>query len=256
MTVNLRIEGELRWRAHAFFSPNAYPAELRSRVDACGTRLFVVFCHAEAITRAVDTDRERFIRALDTQEQREPGSLRRLVTKHPDSIAHYEGELFLASLHGLFAGVKSFLDIYAQLMAGLVGTDARPAFRRAKVREDEIAGGRFINWLRNSAPAEFTASAAHADILEEHSRAWITKIVSLRDRLLHGGDLRELEHLRVALDSRETPYTVHDVRPPTLWNKSLVEVSGAVVHNIEELCRTTVQLFPNVDRSVLSLGTR
>jgi tetrahydromethanopterin S-methyltransferase subunit B len=128
------IVGEERWSSFAVFNGNAFPCGLEELVDSCSTRAAILLIHLEEVRSEIERDRLRFVNSLENQRN----DLTTAVTSRPDlrPVGYYDGLGYIAALYGFLIGIKSFLDLYAQLMAKVALPSASMTFKRTKIGDN------------------------------------------------------------------------------------------------------------------------
>jgi len=242
------IVGEEEWESSAFFNPNAFPKFLRKKANACTERLALLGYYYKLLESQEQQDINEFIKNLNTQFK----NLK--LKKDLKFITFYRGMTYLASLHGILISLKSLFDVVCPLWAQLIYENCKiQGFHKKKVNGKEISGGRFINWLRNSAPSSFHNAEKMALILEENSLKWITKAVRYRDTLVHTGQIEGVHIFSVLLKEGQIKYSLEDIIMPEMPDGTLVKDYCRMLVDKTHLLFTDVMiLLPNVNTAMLS----
>lgn len=173
-------------------------------------------------------------------------------------VVVFDATGYLACLDGVFYALKSFLDVYAQLIARVIDRKVSiRAFAKKKVGRSKLSGGNLIRWLRQSAPNYFPGAAKLAGVIERHSRCWIHDAVGYRDTLTHHGRVRGLEHMRLDVDAAQISFRPEDVKEPTMLDG--VEVAAyaqRLLRNLDCFIKETLAVLPGVECSMLLLKGR
>lgn len=163
-----------------------------------------------------------------------------------------------AVFFGFVISAKALLDVMATVWHKTADEKASTmTFNKAKIGSDVevIAGGKLINWFRNSCPSEFTDRIEAAAILERHSREWITELVTYRDNFNHHGGVPDMTPLCVVLDldnveSDEngtfprTKYHEQEIIKPALPTDQVVgDFVSSIGTRIQEMMREMAGLF-------------
>lgn len=246
--VSIIITSEEEWMSSAYFNPNAYPDFLEEILTSCEERLALMLYYAGLIESQMPRDIDDFLDQLN----------RLMCTGGlPDVplIAYYRGMTYIASLHGILYSLKSFLDILGILWASLiVGKRTKLLFNRAKVKGEEIAGGRLINWLRGTVGSKFQNASKLASIIEDNSRRWISRAVKYRNDLTHYGEIEGLKHLRVKLQKGKRRYGYEDILMPEMPDGTPVkDYCKMLIKNTCSFVVAGLKLLPDVDMTLLNL---
>jgi hypothetical protein len=244
--------GPERWQTYSVFNGNAFPNELEAIVEACSTRLALVFLHISELHEEIERDKKRFRDALERQRK----DLATGLSRRADllCVGYYDGLGYIAAMHGCLASIKSFFDVYAQLMGKLIVSGANCRFKRATVDGESLSGGSVINWLRQSAPAAYAQSGALASLTLNHSREWITQAVEYRDRISHCSDIDGMKHMHLQLYPKDPPYDICEMVPPKMPDsKSVTDYFSELQERLVGYVKESIVLLPKVDRSLISL---
>jgi len=234
------------------FNSNAFPAPVRDLFDASSSKLSI-FCWSVAyLEDEVERDRARFLDRLGHRQND-------IASLPPNRYTlFYDGTAALSTLFLSLTSLKAFLDIYAALIARiLVPSMPRMRFDRAKLKrttsKEQISGGTLINWLRASAPRSFASRSALADMIEHHSRQWITTAVTkYRDELTHYSDIPGMLGMRVALRPEAPPFSPVDIVSATLPDGTgIVAYCHELRRNVQHFVVETIQLLP-INHSLVS----
>lgn len=237
--ANWVIESGESWAAHKLFKPNAFPPSSRERVQVCHKRAALLLFYVNMVVGEVPRDREKFATKLKKD-------MADLVLK-PDVeyLAHYDGIGSLAGLYGALNVMKSLLDVYAGLIAGLIDPDTSMTFKSAA----NLSGGKLINWLRRSAPKTYANRLILSDLIQRHSEEWITAAVKHRDRIHHYGELKGMTLMRVELLHRTPPFELESIKPPLMPDGTPVtDYCKLIVDNVGRFLRESIVMLPNVDK--------
>lgn len=249
--IALIIVSEDTTAACGWFNTNAFPGELRDLVDACRGRSALLRFFVRNMQREVGLDLRRF-----EEEYRKRGVESEQLPADAHLAVVFDATGYLACLDGVFYALKSFLDVYAQLIARVIDRKVSiRAFGKKKVGRSELSGGNLIRWLRQSAPNCFPGAARLAGVIERHSRCWIHDAVGYRDKLTHHGRIRGLEHMRLDVDAAQISFRPEDVKEPTMPDG--VEVAAyaqRLLCNVDSFITDTLALVPQVQRGLLAPG--
>lgn len=243
--------GPEQWSTFCVFNGHAFPERLGSIVHSCSIRLALVLVARKDLLRGIADQRTLLLQEMSSSN-RELYEMA-AASSNVDTYAVSDGLDYLGPLYTFLMLVKSFLDVYAQLMGKLVA-DKVWTFGSAKINGQELSGGRIINWLQNSAPKHFEQRKVLAAVLTEHSKSWITATVDLRDKVTHYSDIPRFRQMALKLNRTQPFYDSNGVIPPILPNGTpLPNFTELVVDGIRSLVGQTVVHLPNVVLSEMDI---
>jgi hypothetical protein len=247
--IRIVIVGPYRWKAFSVFNGNAYPPKLRSVVEACGSRLALLLLNTSDLRHALERDITDFKNAIESQLP----DLETAVKRRPDlsSVVIYDSMALLAEIHNCFNALKSFLDLYAQLIGKLVSPPFEGSFGKANIDGQKVSGGRLVNALRNN--GQCSSSQRLADLTLRHSLAWITTAVKYRDQLSHLSDLDDMRPLQLALHPSAPHIDLGELVRPAMPNgQDLEDYFVGLLDNLAEYVCASVAMLHDVDLKLLS----
>ena len=250
--IPLLIVSEDTAAACGWFNTNAFPGELRHLVDACRGRSALLRFFVRNMHREVGLDSCRF-----GEEYRKRGVDSGQLPAGARLVVVFDATGYLACLDGVFYALKSFLDVYAKLIARVIDRKkvSIKTFGKKKVGNSELSGGNLIHWLRSSSPKGFCNAQALAQVIEQHSRAWIHEAVGYRDRLTHDGRIRGLEHMRLDVGAAQVSFRPEDVKEPTMPDGvGVAAYAQRLLCNVDTFIRETLAFLPQVQRGLLAPG--
>lgn len=233
-----------RWKTFAIFNANAFPDATKTIVEACGSRLALVFHHTTSLATAIERDRTEFIGALERQRH----DMEKALSSRPDlsCVARYDGLAYIAEMHSCFYALKSFLDLYAKLIGKLIHPNNEWAFNKANIDGTKVAGGRFVKGLQSCSREAFANKIATLTL--EQSRAWITTAVAYRDQLSHRSDLDQMTHMQLPLSHEPPHFRLEEIIEPRMPNgQPAQQYFEALLELLSEYIRRSIVLVPNVD---------
>ncbi len=249
--MKIVMVGQERWSTYGVFNANAYPDGVGDVVTACGTRAAIFLVHMSELKSEVATDRLRFAESLESQRD----DLTRALTGHsgPSPVGYFDGLGYLTALYGCLLSLKSFLDVYAQLMAKVILPRTSMTFKRANVGNVDLSGGKFINWLNRSAPSSFGKAAFLADLTKKHSNEWITPCVSYRDTLTHYADLPGIQHMSIRFRTIPPVFDFREIEEPTMPDGTpVVSYCGDILDKLRSYVQQSVVILPNTRQDLIS----
>lgn len=114
----INFVSEDRWVTFGFFNENAYPQHIRTICKASSERAAIFRFQIKNINDIIKKDRQAFFKLLLTNKD----NLMKNIDETPELnlIVYYDGLEYLTYLHAIFNSLKSFLDVYAQLIGKLI----------------------------------------------------------------------------------------------------------------------------------------
>jgi hypothetical protein len=248
------VEGAKR-AGDAIFNPNAFPERTHQHVESCKRRLALFLGHIESLPGGILEARVSLTKRLRDPEAGDwAGWLERW--QQIGTVAVYDGMAYYTHLHGALYALKSLLDTYAQLTGCLIlHTSPRLTFKRRHVGSDELAGGALIKWLRGSTPSSYSIRMTLADVLERHSRKWITPAVQFRDDLAHDRDFPGMKETHVYLRPAPPHFLEQDIVDPSFADgTSLTSFAANLRENLLQFLVDSLALLPEIDQTRISLS--
>lgn len=246
MTTSIIFVDAYSYEAMYIFNANAFVDILKSEVTACTTRLTVFRRNVREVRRLVSEDFDILEKRILNDEE-----LRNLAIAKPENslVCYQDNTHYVSAIFGTLIFLKSFLDIYSMLISKSIIPGQRVSFNEGKIDGVKIKGGRLINWLRESAPAEHRPLS---DIIQQHSQDWIGLAVEYRDKLVHTGDLPELQRMCVPLQPRNPPFVREDMQPPKMpHDENVTDYVFSLAANVHKFLGETIPLLPNVDLGMI-----
>jgi hypothetical protein len=238
-------------RAMSVFAPSAFSEELEPVGRACGRRLALVWTNAERLRRELDRDIERFHLQIQKTGVSRPETT--VAAAHLAPIVQFDGLEGLDALHGFLAAVKTFLDVYAILMARLIASNSPRSFGKKTINGQQLSGGTIIYWLRRQGAAPtYEHRLDLAECIEMHSRDWITKAVGYRDQATHGLEIAGWLSLRVRHAESADQASFQQVEMPD--GQPVMKYAEQVQSLLGAFVQQTLPLLPNVDIAKLDLA--
>ncbi len=237
------------YEAGHIFNGNAFAEYLQPQAAVCGTR-FTIFRHnVRKVCETVNADFEIFEKQLLGQiEDLTASALKRTDL---NLVCFHDNTHYLSSVFSSLFFLKSFLDVYATLIAASIKPSQSLLFSSGRVDGEKVSGGKLINWLRGSTPEKYNDLS---DVIFRHSQDWIHRAVQYRDTLVHYGDIAELHRMKVPLKPTTPPFTRDDILAPTMPHGE--DVSGyaiSLAKNLNRFLSDTIPMLPNVDRKLIDL---
>ncbi len=198
--VSLVFTGPHLWATFGIFNANAFPTSLGNNVRVCATRMALCLLYSDELKISVTSAKRDFLMSL---EKHQADGERGLQNRKDDLrfVAYSDGLRYIAGLYEFVNAVKSFLDVYANLMGKLISLSLNWSFKRGKVEGMSLAGGKMIRWLDNCSPKNFPCAVNLAEATRLRSENWITSLVAYRDDLSHYRDLAGFVHMSKGVKS-------------------------------------------------------
>lgn len=237
------------YEAMHIFNANAFADGLKKEVNACVTRVTIFRHNARSVRTQVSNDLKNFEEKLNSQI----GELTQSAINNPELsiVCHYDNTKYIADICSTLVFLKSFLDVYSRLVVKSLDPNVSVMFNKGKVDEDgeSIAGGKLINWLRNSvSPSQDELS----DIILKHSKGWINTAVRYRDTVVHYGDISELRRTRVPLLPESPVFSAENIEPPTMpHGEHVSDYVRDLASKLHEFLEETVPLVANVNLELI-----
>ena len=241
--VQIVFVGSHLMKAQHVFNANAFPDATSNLVGACSSRLALLFLHMENLPRAIIQDRSELLGALD----RLGVDLEKSVANRPDLtfVARSDGLAYIAEMHSCLNALKSYLDIYAKLIGKLIKPEETWAFNKGNVEGNKLAGGKFVNNLRNCSGVEFADQLASLTL--EQSLSWISTAVTYRDQLSHRSDLDHMNHMQLQLYCEPPHFRLEELEEPKMPNgESVASYFKGLLEEVVKYTQCSIVLVPNV----------
>ena len=238
------------YEAQHIFNANAFGVDLSENVNACITRM-VIFRHSvRDVCALVSKDFDIFEEVLENNVE----ALANAAIKRPDFnyVCYHDNTHYITAICSSLIYLKSFLDVYSNLIVKSIDPNQSIMFSKARVdgEDKNVAGGKLINWLRKSAPAQYMELS---EVILKHSKDWINLVVRDRDTIIHYGDLRELPPMRVPLRPENPPFSAKEIEPPKMPNGDDVrEYVQYLSKKFHEFLEETIPLIPDVNIELLN----
>ena len=249
--IPIFLVGPENWEASNVFNPNAFPEYARGIVFSCIDCLSMLIFSANQVGPNIESDRVEFLKGLQTNKAFEGFTP---DTNKPIVIVYHNAK-FLAAFHLVLYSIKSFLDVYTQLVTKLIDPNAGIfGFNEGNVNGTKIKGGRLINWLIKSAPNTYTNSTVLALTIQENVSSWIEEAVNWRDNLIHHGELPNLRPMMVLPQYELHKIKLNDIFPPqTPDGGDVITYCEKTKKNMYRFIIETFKLLPGIDFSLVNL---
>ena len=243
--------GPESWEASHVFNSNAFPEHVADLVILCMDSLSIFTFSIRQVEPYIERDRRGFMGALGTNKAFDG------FTPDPKKpvVIVYHNALFLVALHLVLYSMKSFLDVYAQLVSRLIVPNATVfGFNAANVDGRRIKGGRLINWLTESAPNTYTNASALASAIKDNVSSWIEEAINWRDKLIHHGEIPNLHPMRVFPQCELHNVKTNAILLPQMPNGiNVITYCEETRKNLYQFIRETFILLPDIDFNLVNL---
>ena len=235
---------QVRWTTLGLFNTNEFPSQFSSAVDACGVKLALTAFYASLVIRQEQEDIDRFLTALSSSGLGFAGTLEGAI--HPEYVAYYHS----IELAGVFSStlyyVKAFLDTFSQVVSRLVEPSLpSQRFNKGKLGAEEIAGGKFINWLRGRSETKHPYAGPLAELFEANSRQWITEAVKFRDQMTHHHLPSGITEMNTPLAKANPAYSRESIRPAMRQSgDTLGQYCGDCQSRLQSMVGEVLNLLP------------
>lgn len=241
--------------AQEYLNCNAFPNYVYKIVNSCTTRFAIFHNQLKLIYKQLNSDKDQFIKYTNDPRM----ELKELLMRKTKDrfIAKYDGIEILTYLHNLFNSLKSFLDVYTLLLIRLIGDKQCMSFGKKKIDGEELSGGTFINWLKNSSPESFSKSNELCDYITKMSKEWITEVVAHRDTISHHTDMDDINCLTMKLkkisDVQEEIIDHNNIMDPSMPNGfAILDYCQNIGKRLRDFVKTTILIFDNVDQKLIN----
>ena len=214
--------------AFHIFNPNDWQGDTRGVIQSCATELAVLQYSAERIgticLSAKDLCRPRFD-DMSLQWQTSPWDLAKTVSYCQVPELH-------VLIEGFFAGLKSLLDLDAQLLSteGVLGVSV-DGFHRKK----DVYGGKVLNALdRNAKHGKKGGATAIKGLITEHKELWIDEVIGSRDLLVHPSRAAQQLMFELQVESRNGALVYLGAAPPHVGTVAINQYAAARVDDIKQ----------------------
>lgn len=244
---------EDRWVTYGFFNGNAYPQHIRTICEASSERAAIFRFQVKNINDIIKKDRQAFFKHLLTNKE----DLMKGLKEKPELnlLIYYDGLEYLTYLHAIFNSLKSFLDVYAQLIGKLISPTQKLSFKRGIVEGNKLSGGRLINWLRASAQNDYKENKNLSEIILRNSKTWISEVVSYRDQLNHYGDIAGLNHMHVDPKDLSKYFKEEYIENPVMPDGTeVVLYCVGLLNKLGDFIAESLKLLPNIDLKLIRRG--
>jgi len=249
--IPVLLLGPENWEASHVFNTNAFPKHVADLVISCMDCLSMFTFSISQVEPNIKRDRKGFLRGLRTNKAFDG------VTPDPNKpiVIVYHNAMFLVALHLVLYSMKSFLDVYAQLVSKLIVPNATVfGFNEANVDGKKIKGGRLVNWLIESAPNTYTNASSLASAIKDNVSSWIEEAINWRDKLIHHGEIPNLHPMRVFPQCEPHNVKTNDILLPQMPNgRDVITYCEETRKNLHQFIRETFKLLPDIDFSLVNL---
>ena len=251
MTISVMIVDPHFWKAAALFNPNAFPETVRGHAATCGDRLAILTHSVEIVMNEPGLNRSRLLEQI----RADPGFKGFKPQQDKPAILVFHNLHFVSGLYSALIALKSLLDLYSRLVAGLLVPKATVfGFSSGQYEGRNISGGKFLRWIERSAPTTFENREILVSVFLGHINRWVDEAVSYRDAVVHDGFIRGLREVMVPLDKTLTELNAGDLLLPMMPDGTAVtEYCDRLVAQTRTLMAETLPLLPSIDTGQLAL---
>ncbi|MDP2858954.1 MAG: hypothetical protein Q8P50_13400 [Bacillota bacterium] len=248
MTISVIFVDRHFWAASSLLNANAFPGSVRSTVTACADQLAVLFHSVENVLRQPGLNRSNLL----AQARSDPAAFAGFKPA-PDLVLVLHNLDFLSGLYATLITAKSFLDVYARLVARvLVSTASLSGFGKAIYEGQKMPGGKLLNWVKRSAPRTFDRSDDLCRVLVGHVNEWAGQAVAYRDAVVHDGYLAGLQEAWAPLIKHPDELLETEISLPTMPDgQGVVDYCRNLETFTRRLLAETLVLLPGVNLALL-----
>lgn len=222
----------------AIFNPNEYASSLEGGINACSDRYIASLNHTRStISEIINYRRRGFNEELDFINKELP------LTKY--TFGRVNCPTVYSSFEALLIASKSLLDVLCRYLLRYKVKVSIDAFHKG----DHTVGGQVLRILKGSVSLSTLPTRDDLiSLIEEHKTLWIDECVSMRDAVIHSGDLqRHFMGFWILFEAgRSRPYTMADIQDPILRR-------GNTIETVEAYCRRHLTLIKKFTMSFIDL---
>lgn len=257
--IQLQMVSIDNWAAQSLFNANAYPSSLKELVHSCAVRAGILRYHVRNVATYVKAERAELAHRITSlwDEQFRPVLE---ADDNADAFVQCSSSGYLSVLDGVLVSLKSLLDVYATVISRSFVPNQTLKFNRGKLKSkggNKLTGGRLIEWLRQSVPKMEAKSAnVIADIITRHSEEWLTDAIELRDKIVHGGEIRALKPVATTLRLfSESGFDPQALSGPYMHDDSDVQTfCEKIITNTGAFLEETIINLPGINMGLIGVG--
>ena len=249
--IQIWIVGQENFQASHVFNSNAFPRHVKGLVVPCMESLSIFSFSVNQVEPNLERDKGEFLRELKRNKALDGY----IPDPNKPSVFMYKNTRFTVSLYLVLSSMKSFLDVYAQLVSKLIDPTAKiRGFNEAKVDGKSTKGGRLINWLTGSSPSTYTKSKELASVIKDNATAWMGEAINWRDSIGHGGEIPNLRTMMVPPQNDPRKVEINHIILPQMPNgRDVITYCEETRKNLYKFIRETFKLLPNIESSLVDL---
>jgi len=221
--------------AFDIFNPNDWRGASRGFVQSCATEFAVLQYSAnriETICASAKAQCSGHFERLQKQWQGAPWDLTKFACFGQLPELH-------VLIAGFFTGLKSLLDLNAQLISAEGTVDVvLDGFHRAK----GVYGGVVINALENNVKkGKEPVAAALRALVTSHKKLWIDDAINSRDLLVH--PMRGAQQLmfEIRVESHDGSLVYLGALPPRVGERTIGRYAADQISNVRDLSTSLLQ---------------
>jgi len=249
--IPIWIVGQENFQASHVFNSNAFPEHVKGLVVPCMESLSIFSFSVNQVGPSLERDKGEFLREL----RRNKAFDGYIPDPNNPIVFVYKNTRFLVALYLVLSSVKSFLDVYAQLVSKLIDPKAKIfGFNEANVDGKKIKGGRLVNWLIESAPNTYTNASALASAIKDNATSWIEECINWRVKIVHDGEIPNLRSMMVPPQSEPRKVEINNIILPQMPNgEDVITYCEETRKNLYQFIRETFELLPDIESSLVDL---
>ncbi len=249
--IQIWILGQEYFQASHIFNSNAFPGRVKGLVIPCMESLSIFSFSVNQVRPNLEREKGDFLREL----RRNKAFDGYIPDPNNPSVFMYKNTRFPVVLYLVLSSMKSFLDVYAQLVSKLIDPNAHiRGFNEAKVDGKSTKGGRLINWLTGSSPSTYTKSKELASVIKDNATSWMGEAINWRDNIGHDGEIPNLRPMMVPPQSKPREVEINHIILPQMPNeRDVITYCEETRKNLYKFTRETFKLLPNIESSLVDL---
>ena len=224
----IKLISETEWSASAVFNPNEYPNSFKGLVDSCRSRFSSVLSYAINTKEEIRKQRERGFEANLI-------SINKVLPTQQDFFVEFSCPNILSNFEAFLISAKSLLDVLSRFLGRRINLEIF-GFNRSGSKSVPNYGGRLLNALRNTSPSILPSRDEIIDVLLKHKTKWIERLITMRDSVVHDGELKEFVNFwTIVKAGRKRAYSSIDISDPELKDIGTVEeYLSEIIDSIKE----------------------
>ena len=238
--------------AEALLNSSCAPPQSQRALEAATKRFGVFLSHVQQLPHEIEASRT----SLHSFIRRNGTAFAQLAATGPDRqyVMYDDGLPYIPRLQSILVEFKAFLDIFSKFIYQHLGNKSAPnGFNSKKIDGVDVSGGACINWIKGQCLQNSPERDELANILLTASCGWITRVVGLRDTIVHIRDLQELVPTHANVTLKAADIVMEEIHGPAM--RDGLELFAFAIQTRDELGQlvaTVLRHLPNIDQQKLS----